>query len=162
MDNEILKVPKQLKEVTLWVHPEGRVKGSLFLLEHSPNHAGSETPLEMLNQGEIFIVFKREQPEEIRFYNLRSLIRVEYNDDQGKSNDSITQIECHLQMMDGSFIRGNIQESLAPDRARLLDYLNQVGETFIKVHLENNLVYLINKSYIINVHVAGIDASDSE
>ena len=162
MDNEILKVPKILQAVSLWVHPEGRVTGSIYLREQSPDHAGSETPLEMLNLGVSFFVFRRDQPDELRFYNIKSVIRVEYADETPAKPGNITQIECHLQMMDGSYIKGMIRESLAPDRARLLDYLNRSGEAFIKLHLDDGLVYLINKSYIINVHVAGIDGAGSE
>jgi hypothetical protein len=155
MDNDILKVPKILRSVSLWVHPEGRVTGSIYLREHSPDHAGSETPQEMLNQGDTFFVFRREHPDELRFYNVRSVIRVEYEEDGAGRPGKVTQLECHLQMMDGSFIKGQIRESLAPDRARLLDYLNRGRDVFIKIHLDDQRVYLINKSYIINVHIPG-------
>lgn len=155
MDKNILKVPKKLHAITLWVHPEGRVNGSVFLREHSPDHAGSETPQEMLNQGHSFFVFKRDHPDELVFYNFRSVIRLEYADEPGRKDQAseITQIHSQIQMMDGSMIQGYIHEPLAPDRARLLDYLNQSRDGFIKVHLDNDLVYLINKSYIISVHV---------
>lgn len=160
MDKDILKVPKKLRAVTLWVHPEGRVSGAFFLREHSPNQAGSETPLEMLNQGQSFLVFKRDYPDELVFYNLKSVIRVEYDADDTDEVSGITEIQCHLQMMDGSYIQGVIRETLAADRARLLDYLNRAGEGFIKIHLDTGLVYLINKSYIISVGVT--DSDDAE
>ena len=153
MDIETLKVPKKLQPVTLWVHPEGRVTGGIYLREHSPNHAGSEYPLEVLNQGEFFLVFKRDNPDEIRFYNLRSVIRVEYQFEGAHLGGEITTLHCRLQMMDGSLIEGTIQESLPTDRSRLLDYLNKKEDGFIKVHMEDDLVYLINKAYIIHVHV---------
>ena len=64
MDNQHLKVPKSLKQVTFWIHPEGRVLGSIFLRKHSAYHAGEELPLEALNKPEPFIVFLREDPHE--------------------------------------------------------------------------------------------------
>lgn len=162
MQNETLKVPKKLHTITLWVHPEGRVSGSIYLREQSPDHAGSETPLEALNACQSFLVFKRSTPDQLRFYNLKSIIRIEYEASEGEVGGGAEPMVCHLQMMDGSLINGTIRESLPPDRARLLDYLNRPEDTFIKVHMEDKLVYLINKSYIINVHVAGIDDAGGE
>ena len=50
MSTDILKVPKLKQQVSLWVHPEGQVIGSLFVREQSPEHAGPETASEVLNQ----------------------------------------------------------------------------------------------------------------
>ncbi len=157
MTNEILKVPKKLKPVTLWVHPEGRVRGSLYLREQSPDHAGPEHPLEVLNQCTPFVVIKREEPDELRFYNMRSIIRVEYETEHKPSTD-IPRQHCQIQMMDGSFITGSIREQLPPARARVLDYLNRSDECFIKIHMDEGTIYLINKAYIIHAHVD--DAAD--
>lgn len=164
MSNKTLKVPKKLHTVTLWVHPEGRVIGSLYLRKQSPDHAGTEQPLEVLNQCESFLVFKIQDPDELRFYNIKSVIRVEYIDDTSEIVSDIAPMECHLYMMDGSFIEGKVFESLPPDQARLLDYLNRREENFIKIHMQEGLIYLINKSYINHVHIAGIkeDTTDSD
>lgn len=157
MTKDILRVPKKLTPVTLWVHPEGRVLGSLFLREQSPNHAGAEQPLEILNQSEPFLVFRLDNPMELRFYNKRSIIRVEYAaQDALPPSPDTTEIQCRLHMMDGSLINGTIQEALAPDRARLLDYLNKADDGFIRIHMEEGAVYLVNKAYIIHVHVANL------
>ena len=156
MDNDILKVPKTLRSITLWVHPEGRVVGSIYLREQSPSHAGSEQPLEALNQCQTFLVFNRDEPAELRFYNIKSIIRVEYQETDADSASDSNPMQCHLQMMDGSYIQGAIRESLPPNHARLLDYLNRSDECFIKIYMEDGLIYLINKSYINHVHVADI------
>ncbi|NOX91747.1 MAG: hypothetical protein GXP18_04655 [Gammaproteobacteria bacterium] len=161
MNNDILKVPKKLRLVTLWVHPEGRVIGSIYLRTQSPNHAGSEQPLEALNACESFLVFNRDEPAELRFYNIKSVIRIEYaatGDDETADNGTTNNpMHCHLQLMDGSCIDGSIRECLPPDHARLLDYLNRSNEAFIKVYMEDGLIFLINKSYINHVHVDDID-----
>jgi len=166
VDNNTLKVPKKLRPVILWVHPEGRVVGSIYLRTQSPNHAGSEQPLEVLNACERFLVFNRDEPAELRFYNIKSVIRIEYDaieDDDAINNESTNSpMHCHLQLMDGSYIDGNIRESLPPNHARLLDYLNRNDEAFIKVHMEDRLIYLINKSYINHVHVNDIGAAHTE
>jgi hypothetical protein len=165
VENDILKVPKKLRPVTLWVHPEGRVIGSIYLRIQSPHHAGSEQPLEALNACESFLVFNRDEPAELRFYNIKSVIRVEYTtseDDIDDSDADSNPMQCHLQLMDGSYIDGSIRESLPPNHARLLDYLNRADENFIKVHMNDGMIYLINKSYINHVHVEDIGASAEE
>ncbi len=156
MSEQRLKIPKNLREVTLWVHPEGRVIGSLFLRQQSIHHAGEEEPREVLNQEEPFLVLKRDAPDELRFYNRASIVRVEYMDtppDDGGTNGFVT-LPCELHMMDGSYIKGNIMERLPSESARLFDYLNRKEERFIRVFQEGNLVCLVNKAYVIQV-VAG-------
>jgi len=163
VDNNTLKVPKKLRPVTLWVHPEGRVIGSIYLRTQSPSHAGSEQPLEALNLCQSFLVFNREEPPELRFYNIKSVTRVEYEatEEDEQSADS-NSLRCHLQLMDGAYIDGTIRESLPPNHARLLDYLNRSDETFIKIYMDDGLIYLINKSYINHVHVDHISDGESE
>lgn len=158
MTNKTLQVPKRLAAVTLWVHPEGRVQGSLYLREQSPNYAGPEQPLEVLNQCNPFIVIKRDAPDELRFYNMRAIIRVEYEPEDAPPADT-PSLRCQMQMMDGSLISGTIREQLPPERARLLDYLNRADECFIKLYMDEGTIYLINKAYIIHTRV---DDSDDQ
>jgi hypothetical protein len=157
-----LKVSKKLCAVTLWVHPEGRVVGSIFLREQGPDYGGTEQPLEALNRCQSFLVFKVDDPDGLRFYNIKSIIRVEHESNDSDPSTEIEPMQCHLHMMDGSLIHGTIFESLPPDHARLLDYLNRGEENFIKVHVEGGLVYLINKSYINHVHVTGIENTEGD
>ena len=153
MSKDHLKIPKKLKEVTLWVHPEGRVIGALFLREQSVHHAGEEDPLEVLNQPEHFVVLQRDRPEELRFYNRASIIRVEYpgawpsDDAEAKA----TPLPCQLHMMDGSLIAGTIHEPLPPEHSRLFDYLNRSSERFARIYLDDQTTCLVNKAYIIQV-----------
>ena len=159
MLSELLKVPKLLKQVNLWVHPEGSVVGSLYLRQQSIHHAGPEQPLEALNHPEPFVVVQRETPNETRFYNRKSIIRVEYEGKDYQVTTAIKPLTCQLQMMDGSIISGTIHEPLHPNRARLLDYLNRPEDSFIKL-MANSSTVLINKSYIINVQVDNLEEDE--
>lgn len=164
MNNKTLKVPKKLRHITLWVHPEGRVLGGIYVREQSAHYAGEEQPLEILNQAEPFLVVKRQEPDELRFYNKRSIIRVEFARGEEPSGDTTdeTFLHCRLQLMDGSLISGTIQEALPPDRSRLLDYLNRVHDNFIKLYSDEGSVYLINKAYIIHVHAESVPDDETE
>jgi len=156
VQRETLKIRKTQKEVRLWVHPEGQVTGALFVSEQSEAHQGREQPLEVLNRANPFVVVRRRHPDELRFYNRASIIRVSYEEDEPAQTISkdTTVIACELHMMDGSVLSGQIRETLPADYARLFDYLNADGNPFLRlVTVEETL--LVNKSYII--HVRQID-----
>jgi hypothetical protein len=148
MQTDSLKVPKLKRKVSLWVHPEGQVIGSLFIREQSPHHAGEESPQEVLNEDTAFVVLEKQQPEQLRFYNRNAIIRVEY---QGQAEAGTSSLACQLNMMDGSVIIGTICENLPPEHSRLFDYLNRDNKRFIRLFTSDNDVCLVNKSYIINV-----------
>lgn len=148
MSSDILRVPKTLKPVKLWAHPEGPVLGSMFVGEQSPNHAGPEDPFEVMNRDEAFVAVQRQEPDELRFYNRSSIIRVEYTGEINLPDNSA--FSCRIQMMDGSMVEGTVREPLAPDRSRLFDYLNRLDHRFIRMSVDVDLIYLINKSYIVH------------
>jgi hypothetical protein len=146
-----LKIPKKLKQVTLRVHPDGTVIGSFFLSHHRKRTSGAEEPIDVLNQSHPFVVVQREEPDELRFYNKASIVRVEYDEEFSPQLDNITPLYCRLHMMDGSLIDGCIRRPLPPDHARLSDYLNLTEERFIKMHTKGGQLWLVNKSYIVYV-----------
>jgi hypothetical protein len=148
MLRDLLKIPKKLKQITLWVHPDGRVVGSLFLRPQSPNTPGEEEPLEVLNTADPFLVLKRDDSDELRFYNKSSVVRVEYDEDNALPLPSVEPLPCTLHLMDGSLIAGTIRKALPPDRSRLFDYLNLPNEQFVKIYCEDGTVCVVNKSYI--------------
>ncbi|NOY66071.1 MAG: hypothetical protein GXP13_01505 [Gammaproteobacteria bacterium] len=148
MTKDFFKVPKQAKPVTLWVHPEGRVLGEIFVREQSLHHIGLEEPVELMNQTESFVVIHRDELSEFRFYNKSSIVRVEYEmlaEEVELARDSL-QCECH--MMDGSLITGTINGNFPPDRRRLFDYMNNEHFQFIPLHQGEGKICLINKHYI--------------
>jgi hypothetical protein len=148
MPRDHLKIPKKLKPVTLWVHPEGRVVGSLFLRLQSVNAPREEEPLEVLNTVDRFLVMQREAPDELRIYNKSSVVRVEYPEDAGPATPDVELLSCMVHLMDGSLIVGTIRRALSPDRSRLFDYLNLQDEQFVKIHCEDGIVCVVNKAYI--------------
>ncbi|MEE8303468.1 MAG: hypothetical protein V3S24_13655 [Candidatus Tectomicrobia bacterium] len=150
MDKNI-KIPKKQKQVTLWIHPEGRVVGSLFLSLQSKSSDGEEVPLEALNHPKTFVVLRRDDFDEVRFYNKASIVRVEYHKEELAESEEIDQLECRLCLMDGSIVEGTIKRALPPDYARLYDYLNMPDERFTEIHTGEGIVCLINKSYIVSV-----------
>jgi len=146
-------IPKALRQVTLWVHPEGRVIGSLFLSFHTKNGPGVEDPCAVLNEATPFFVLQRAEPEELRFYNKRAIIRVEYQEEEMPSEEGtgIKTLYCQVSLMDGSLIEGVVRYPLPPSHERLYDYLNLSKERFAKLYLEDGNICLVNKAYIVCV-----------
>jgi hypothetical protein len=54
-------------------------------------------------------------------------------------------------MMDGCMVYGAIKELLLRTHRRLFDYINDVSEALIKLHLKAGGTGLINKAYIVRV-----------
>lgn len=144
-----LQIPKKRQKVTLWVYPDGKVVGSLFLSHQSMNSWRAEEPLDILNRDASFVIVQCEAPDEIRFYNIASIVRVEYEDDDPAASDHMAPLPCRLYMMDDSLIEATIKRDCSPDNARLYDNLNVEHEHFVKVHIEDGNICLVNKSYIV-------------
>jgi hypothetical protein len=143
-----LKIPKLEKPLRLWTHPDGLVLGAIFLHMPEPGSAHPEDPWTVLNGVEDFLVIRRHEPEELRFYNKASLIRIEYDPDERYVSNTGKDLPCRVNMMDGSVIDGAMRKTLPPERSRLYDYMNTDNPRFLKLHVDDCMVCLINKSYI--------------
>lgn len=143
-----LKIPKVEKAVTLWTHPDGLVLGSIYLHLGEPDRPGGEDPWAVMNGPEDFLVVRRQDPEELRFYNKASLIRVEYAEVDASGRDGGKGLPCRVHMMDGSVIDGVMRKSLPPERSRLYDYMNTDNPRFLKLYVAEGNACLINKTYV--------------
>lgn len=153
MSGESLIVPKALKSVRLWVHPEGPVLGSLYLRCPAAGAAPDELPIELLNQPAPFLVCHcgGDEHAHTRFYNKNAVTRINYDDAAEAARPARVRIKAEFQLMDGAVFRGEIREDLPEDRQRLLDYMNVHTDRFVRVFLEGDEVALINKAYIMRV-----------
>ena len=151
MDDGSLVIPKKQVPVTLWVHPEGRVQGSMFVHLAGPESIREEQPSDVLNEAADFVVIEREDPDEIRFYNKSSIVRLHYEDLVLTPADEGRPQPCRVTMMDGSLIDANICKVTPEERARLYDYMNDTSERFLKLRPGGTEVILINKSYVVYI-----------
>lgn len=149
MDQDAFRISKHPETVEIWIHPEGRVLGTIFLQTQSDRHAGAETPREMLDGPAPFLVVQCEGAEPIRFYNKRSIVRLEFTGGETSKAVDPVDIGCRLSMMDGALLIGNIREYLPPSHSRLYDYLNIAGQRFIELQLDGGRACLVNKAYIV-------------
>jgi len=91
---------------------------------------------------------RRRDPDELRFYNKASLIRVEYDENELYVAEAGKDLPCRVHLMDGSLIDGTMRKSLPPERSRLYDYMNTDNPRFLKLYVDGASVCLINKSYV--------------
>lgn len=149
MEKNSLKILKRQMPVTLWVHPEGRVVGKMFLTFPSPNSGGGEQPADVINRAVDFLVFKLEETDEIRFYNKSSIVRVEYWDGSALPGEMGRPQPCRITMMDGALFDGEICKQLPEEHSRLYDYMNDTRERFLTLRVGGGNIALINKSYVV-------------
>jgi len=147
MAGDLFKVAKQERQLELWIHPQGRVLGSVFIREKSELHDGEESPLDLFNQPESFLVIHREDLAEFRFYNKSSIVRAKMDLTESQNSDQGV-IATQMHMMDGSLLRGELRGVFTPDHSRLYDHLNADNGQFLCLYLEQNKIMLINKNYI--------------
>ncbi len=153
MDNEALKIPKKKKLVSLSVESEGQVIASVFLQLQSDEHHGEETPEDIFNTTDTFLVVLNEDPQEPRFYHLERVIQVEYHEDpvEDSVEEDKTDLACKLTLRDGSEVVGSIREFLPPEHRRLYDYINKTEKRFVKLYESADQVILVNKDHIVRI-----------
>ncbi|APZ42121.1 hypothetical protein [Acidihalobacter ferrooxydans] len=154
MSDDSLIVPKTLKSVHLWVHPEGRVPCGIFLQPTTADEAvAGEHPIDLLNKPEPFLVCRcgQQGDRQTRFYSKNAIVRVDYSESPQQTLTPGVRIRAEFQLMDGALFHGEIREDLPPDRQRLLDYMNVHTDRFVRLFLEQDNVTLINKAYIMRV-----------
>lgn len=144
------KIEKILRPVTPWVQPIGQVTGAIFVQPEMESQCGEE-PADVLNQETPFLVRQKQYPEEIRFYNRAAIVRAEFSETGTHRSDVSHTYKCKLMMMDGTEMSGTLHESLPSEYSHLYDYLHQKAEQFIKLHCDNGITYLVNKTDVTQV-----------
>jgi hypothetical protein len=149
MDNP-LRILKRRLPVTLWVHPEGRVVGNIFLHLGGGAPRDGEAPWSVLNEPADFLVVERRNPEETRFYNKHAIVRVDYVDPI-LAEVAGTPLMCRVTLMDGLLLEGEICKAMPEERSRLYDYLNETRDRFLELCLAGGQRTLINKNYVVSI-----------
>lgn len=142
-------VPKALMQVRMWIHPEGQVLAGIYLVAERPGEQPAELPIELLNNPHPFFACQCLGGEDLRFYNKNALVRMEYESQAEHAMPADVTLSGEFSLMDGSVFVGTIRENLPPDRRRLLDYLNVHVDRFIRIFVDDDMVVVLNKAYIV-------------
>ncbi len=148
MDPNTYRIPKREQLVELDIESEGVSQGVLFLLPPGPDSGEGESPLDVLNHREPFVVV-RASDGTVRCYNKRFVVQVRFEAPPRPDADTAPRIPCRFRLVDGREVQGLVREYLPPEHSRLIDYLNHISGPFIRLELREGLVALLNKRYCV-------------
>jgi len=150
---QALAVPKRTVEAEVVLCDGSAGRFALFLSEHASRHEGPEELADLLEAGGTFLPARDLASGQIAFLR-REAIALAALDGQADDPFALAPAEQHelVARIAGRVVRGVVAYVLPPDRARVLDHLNQPG-AFLALHGDDGVVRLVAKR-----HVTRLDA----
>jgi len=146
-------MPRVAVPATLLLTAGGRREGEIYVMERVPQHAGSETPLDMLNRPEGFFPFRPKSDgaaillvTKARTVTL-AIPRATASEDPARMSAARTG-RLEVTLADGSHLSGWVTIELPEHHSRLLDYLNATGEPFFAVSTADE-IHLVNRAHVL-------------
>ena len=145
-------MPRVAIPATLLQTGGGKKDGEVYVMERVPQHAGHETPLDMLNRPEAFFPFRAKGEKEgvLLVAKARTVtLTVPRPDDEDSTRLSAAkQASLEVTLADGSKLSGWATLELPQHHARLLDYLNASAEPFFAMTTADAL-HLVNRAHVL-------------
>ena len=145
-------MPRVAVPATLLLAGGGTRIGDVYVMERVPQHAGPETPLDMLNRPEPFFPFRATKDgtgvllvAKARTVTL-TVVPPQVEDSVRLSAAKKTSFEVTL--ADGSTLSGWATLELPEHHSRLLDYLNTLAQPFFALMTANEM-YLVNRAHVL-------------
>ena len=151
---DALAVPKRTVEVEIVLCDGRGGRFALFLAEHASRHEGPEEVADLLEADGAFLPARDLATGCIAFLR-RDAIALAAVDGGLEDPFALAPAEQHeleARLAPGRTVRGVVAYVLPPDRARVLDHLNQAG-AFLALHGDDGVVRLVAKR-----HVTRLDA----
>jgi hypothetical protein len=147
-----LRVPKRRVPADV-VLPGGKThRIALFLADAAADHSGVEMPVDLLNGGDDFVPALDEAAGVMTFLNRHGLSVVRVAREAAAAEDAPTiptEHEIEVVLRDGAVLHGLVSYLRPPERARLVDYLNE-RTPFLPL-LEEQSIALVNKRHVTRV-----------
>ena len=145
-------MPRVAIPATLLLAGGGTRVGEVYVAERVSQHAGPETPLDMLNRAEAFFPFRSKKNSEgvLLVAKARTVyLTVPLPDDVDSARLSAAkQVSLELTLADGSKLSGWATVELPESHSRLLDYLNSSTDPFFALTTAE-VVHLINRAHVL-------------
>jgi hypothetical protein len=147
-------MPRVAIPATLLQTGGGQREGEVYVMERVPQHAGPETPLDMLNRPEAFFPFRPTEDgggagvllvAKARTVSL-TVPRTQPEDSARLS--AAKQASLEVTLADGSKLSGWATLELPQYHSRLLDYLNASNEPFFALTTADHL-HLVNRAHVL-------------
>jgi hypothetical protein len=129
--------------------------GEIYVMERVPQHAGPETPLDMLNRPEGFFPFRpRDDGSPVLLVTKARTVTLTVPGTAAPKDPArlsvAKQARLELTLADGSRLSGWATLELPQHHSRVLDYLNSSQEPFFAVTNEDD-VHLVNRAHVLFV-----------
>jgi hypothetical protein len=146
-------IPRVAMPATLLQTAGGKREGEIYVMERVPQHAGHETPLDMLNRAaEGWFPF---QPKGngagvllVAKARTVSLIVPLTEPEDAARVSAAKQARLEVTLADGTQLNGWATLELPQHHSRVLDYLNAATEPFFAVTTADG-VYLVNRAHVL-------------
>jgi len=146
-------VPRVAIPATLLQTGGGKHTGDIYVMERVPQHAGPETPLDMLNRPEGFFPFRSSDDSKAILLVTKArtvtltVRRTAASEDPDRLSAARTG-RLELTLADGSRLSGSATIELPQHHSRLLDYLNASAEPFFAITTAYE-VHLVNRAHVL-------------
>lgn len=145
-------IPRVAIPATLLQTAGGKREGEIYVMERVPQHAGRETPLDMLNRTEGFFPFrpKGDRAGVQLVAKARTVsLTVPLAEPEDKARISAAKkARFEVTLADGTQLRGWATLELPQHHSRLLDYLNSAAEPFFAIVTDDG-VHLVNRAHVL-------------
>ncbi len=149
-----LKVPKRRVPVSITLVGGLQARVAFFLADSAPGHPGHELLCDLLEDEAAFLPAADLENGAIAFVSRSSLVVVEAGADaeRGPGDDLAlpTEFAVELTVVEGQRLRGHVSFVRPPDRARLVDFLND-DRQFLPLHGDDDTVRFVHKRYVCRI-----------
>ena len=145
-------MPRVAIPATLLLAGGGKREGDVYVMERVPQHAGAETPLDMLNRPDAFFPFRSHKGDEGVLLVAKART-VSLTVPRADALDTVRlsaakQVSLELTLADGSKLSGWATLELPEYHSRLLDYLNASAEPFFAL-MTADAMHLVNRAHVL-------------
>jgi len=145
-------MPRVAVPATLLLAGGGQREGEVYVMERVPQHAGPETPLDMLNRPEAFFPFRPKKGNE-RVLLVAKARTVTLSVPRPQGEDSVRlsaakKATMEITLADGSTLSGWATLELPQHHSRVLDYLNAVAGPFFAIATGDGM-HLVNRAHVL-------------
>jgi len=146
-------MPRVAVPASLLLAGGGKREGEIYVMERVPQHAGPETPLDMLNRPEAFFPFRTKKDGEGVLLVAKART-VTLTVQRPQSEDSVRlsaakKATLEITLADGSTLSGWATLELPQHHSRVLDYLNAVAEPFFAIETSDGVLHLVNRAHVL-------------
>jgi hypothetical protein len=149
-----LRVPKRRVAAEVLLAGGGSRRIALFLSEAAPGHSGPERPADLLTGGGEFVPAFDEEAQATTFLNRAgvAVLRVPRPEAETEEIAPVAEHAVEVHLGSGTVLSGVVSFVRPPERARLLDFLNEPAPFFRLTEPEG--VALVNKRHVARIALA--------